>query len=450
MNELRNFLVNRWVKFGFVSLIYILIFIVWSQIWWMLIGVIFIYDVYISKYYYRLYWKKHLEKKASSSAYRGVMGWVEAIVFAVVVASLIRIYFVEMYVIPSPSMEKTLLVGDYIGVSKIAYGPKLPNTPLSLPFVHNINPLDPTKKSYVEWIKRPYRRLMGCDTIKHNDVVVFNYPEGDTVLVKSPQDNYYIYEKQYGKELILENSALMAHPVDKRDNYIKRAIGLPGNTIEVRNSTVLIDGKESPFVIKGKQYVYYIRHQSPQLSSYLLESIGLTEDNILSRQANMTVARLTQTMVDQLRQSSDIIEVLQNVKSIDQMQGQDFESVFPRDTAHYKWSEDNFGPLWIPRRGATIKLTPHNLPLYRRVIDVYEENDLRVEGEDIFINGEKTDEYTFKMNYFFMMGDNRANSFDSRFFGFVPEDHIVGKASFIWFSKGEDGIRFNRIFNRIK
>lgn len=450
MNGLREFLANKWVKFGFVSLVYVLIFIVWSQIWWMLIGLIFIYDVYISKYYYRLYWKKHLEKKASSSAYRGVMGWVEAIVFAVVVASLIRIYFVEMYVIPSPSMEKTLLVGDYIGVSKIAYGPKLPNTPLSLPFVHNINPLDPTKKSYVEWIKRPYRRLMGCDTIKHNDVVVFNYPEGDTVLVKSPQDNYYILKQQYGKELILENSDLMEHPVDKRDNYIKRAIGLPGNTIEVRNSTVLIDGKESSFVIEGKQYVYYIRHQSPQLSTYLLESIGLTDDNILNRQANMTVARLTPSMVEKLRQSSDVIEVLQNVKSIDQMQGQDFESVFPRDTTHYKWTEDNFGPLWIPRRGATIELNTHNLPLYRRVIDVYEENDLRVEGDDIFINGEKSDHYTFKMNYFFMMGDNRANSFDSRFFGFVPEDHVVGKASFIWFSKGEDGIRFNRIFNKIK
>ncbi|MEG0500263.1 MAG: signal peptidase I, partial [Rikenellaceae bacterium] len=259
MNKVREFFSNRWFKFSVAALFYTLIFVVWSQIWWMLIGLIFIYDLYISKIYYRLYWEKHLEKKANSGFYRSVMGWVEAIIFAVVVASLFRIYFFEMYVIPSPSMEKTLLVGDYIGVSKIAYGPKLPNTPLSMPFVHNVNPLNSAKKSYVEWIKRPYQRLMGLDTIKHNDVVVFNYPEGDTVMVRSPQDNYYLCRAEYGKEAILESTALMVHPVDKRDNYIKRAVGLPGNTIEVRNGVVLIDGKESNFEIKGKQLVYYIR-----------------------------------------------------------------------------------------------------------------------------------------------------------------------------------------------
>lgn len=449
MNKIREFLSNKWFKFGVAALIYTLIFIVWSQIWWMTIGLVFIFDLYISKIYYRLYWRKHLETKENNSFYRSVMGWVEAIIFAVVVASLIRIYFVEMYVIPSPSMEKTLLVGDYIGVSKIAYGPKLPNTPLSMPFVHNVSPFDSAKKSYVEWIKRPFRRLAGLDTIKHNDVVVFNYPEGDTVMVKSPQDNYYITRDMYGKDAILRETQLMVHPVDKRDNYIKRAIGLPGNTLEVRNGMVYIDGEQSKFVIKGKQLVYYIRHQSPQLSAYLLEKVGLTDGDILSRQPNMTVARLTDEMVENLRTNSDIIEVLQNVKSIEQMQGQDFETVFPRDTLYYKWTEDNFGPLWIPRRGATIDLTISNLPLYRRVIDIYEDNDLRVEGEDIYINGVKSDSYTFKMNYYFMMGDNRSNSFDSRFFGFVPEDHVVGRASFIWFSKG-DKIRFNRIFNCIK
>lgn len=449
MNKVREFLSNRWFKFGAAALIYTLIFIVWSQIWWMAIGLIFIFDLYISKVYYRLYWKKHLETKENNSFYRSVMGWIEAIVFAVVVASLIRIYFVEMYVIPSPSMEKTLLVGDYIGVSKIAYGPKLPNTPLSMPFVHNVSPFNSSKKSYIEWMKRPFRRLAGLDTVKHNDVVVFNYPEGDTVMVKSPQDNYYIARDMYGKDAILRETQLMVHPVDKRDNYIKRAVGLPGNTLEVRNGMVYIDGEQSKFVIKGKQLVYYIRHQSPQLSAYLLEKVGLTDGDILSRQPNMTVARLTDEMVENLRANSDIIEVLQNVKSIEQMQGQDFETVFPRDTVYYKWTEDNFGPLWIPRRGATIDLTISNLPLYRRVIDVYEDNDLRVEGEDIYINGVKSDSYTFKMNYYFMMGDNRSNSFDSRFFGFVPEDHVVGKASFIWFSKG-DKIRFNRIFNCIK
>lgn len=444
MNKIREIFSNKWFKFSVVALAYILIFIVWSQIWWMLIGVPVIYDIYISKNYYRLFWRRHLERKESNRTYRGVMGWVEAIVFAVVVASLIRIYFVEMYVIPSPSMEKTLLVGDYIGVSKVSYGPKLPNTPLSLPFVHNVNPLDPTKKSYLEWIKRPYRRLAGCDTIKHNDVVVFNYPEGDTVMVFSPQENYYILKRMYGKEAILSRSELMVHPVDKRDNYIKRAIGLPGNTLEVRNGVVFIDGVESNFDMQGRQLKYYIRHQSSSLSSYFLEKVGVLEDDIESRRPNMTVARLTDVQVANLRASSDVIEVLQEVIPADE----ENESVFPRDL-RYRWSEDNFGPLWIPRRGATIQLNVDNLPLYARVIDVYEENDLRVEGESIYINGVKSDSYTFKMNYFFMMGDNRSNSLDSRFFGFVPEDHVVGKASFIWFSKGES-IRFNRMFKKIR
>lgn len=448
MDKVREFLSNRWFKFGVAALIYLLIFIVWSQIWWMLIGVVVIYDIYISKYYYKWFWKKHLIRKEKGAFYRNTMGWIEAIIFAVVVASLIRIYFVEMYVIPSPSMEKTLLVGDYIGVSKIAYGPKLPNTPLALPFVHNISPFNPAHKSYVEWIKRPYRRLVGLDTVKHNDVVVFNYPEGDTVIVNFPQDNYYRQRQNYGKEAILSQSTLMVHPVDKRDNYIKRAVGLPGNTIEVRRGKVFIDGVESAFQIEGKQLPYYVRHKSPQLSESFLESIGVTSiGDIMGREPNVTFVRLTDKMVNELRKNPNIIEVIQHVK------GEEYitDFTFPRDTARYKWTEDNFGPLWIPRRGATIQLDMTNLPLYERVISIYEGNDLKVEGEDIYINGEKTNSYTFKMHYFFMMGDNRSNSLDSRFFGFVPEDHIVGKASFIWFSK-EAGkpIRFNRIFNKIR
>lgn len=447
MNKIREILADKWFKFGIVTLLYILIFIVWSQIWWMAIGVVIIFDIYISKIYYRLFWGKHLQIKERNSAYRSVMGWVEAIIFAVVVASLIRIYFVEMYVIPSPSMEKTLLVGDYIGVSKIAYGPKLPNTPLALPFVHNINPLNPTKKSYCEWIRRPYRRLFGLDTIKHNDVVVFNYPEGDTVLVQSPQENYYILKEMYGKDAILARSAIMSHPVDKRDNYIKRTIGLPGDVIEVRNSGIFINGVESESNIEGQQQTYYIRHEAAQLSDYFLSTIGLTRADILTLKSNMTEVRLTKAMAEKIRNTPGIIEVLQKMEF-------NRDSVFPRDTARYKWSTDSFGPLWIPRKGSTIDLTIDNLPLYARAIDVYEENDLKVEGEDIYINGVKSNNYTFKMNYYFMMGDNRHNSLDSRFFGFVPEDHIVGKASFIWFSKGEgsffNSIRFKRIFTKIK
>ena len=447
MNKLRELFSNRWLRFAVVAIAYTLLFLVWSKIWWLIIGLPIIFDIYITKYYYRLFWGKHLKLKGSNGIYNSVMGWVEAIIFAVVVASLIRIYLVEMYVIPSPSMEKTLLVGDYIGVSKLAYGPKLPNTPLSIPFVHNVNPLNPSKKSYLEWIKYPYRRLVGLDTIKHNDVVVFNYPEGDTVIVSSPQDNYYACVDMYGKELILSQSPIIHHPVDKRDNYIKRAIGLPGNTLEVKNGVVLINNVENSFDINGLQLTYYVRHQSPQLSNYLLEKLELSQEDIVNQTPNMTEIRLTREQVKQLREVEDVIEVLQKVEK-------DSHGIFPRHS-NYNWSADNFGPLWIPRKGATVDLTMDNIHLYERIIDVYEENDFKIVGDDIYINGEKANNYTFKMNYFFMMGDNRHNSLDSRYFGFVPDDHIVGKASFIWFSKKANssllgGIRFNRLFTKIK
>lgn len=444
MEKIRELFGNRWVRFGVVAFVYLLIFVIWSRNLLLLIGIPVIYDIYISKNYYKWFWAKHLEKKNTNKNYKSIMGWVEALVFAVVVASVIRTYLVEMYVIPSPSMEKTLLVGDYIGVSKVAYGPKMPNTPISIPLVHNLNPLNSKQKSYVEWIKRPYKRLAGCDTIQHNDVVVFNYPEGDTVMVVAPQDNYYLYENIYGKERLLENTDLMVHPVDKRDNYIKRCVGLPGDNISAVNGEVYINGKKSEFQIEGRQMRYALRHKSQSLSDYALEKMGIGYDEIRGRQANITEVLLTNERVIQVKKNADIIEVIPLIEPAD-----NGEDLFVRDSK-FKWSEDNFGPIWIPRKGATLKLTEENLPIYIRAIRVYEDNTVEEKNGEIFINGVKSDNYTFKMDYFFMMGDNRSNSFDSRFFGFVPEDHIVGKASFIWFSKGADGIRFNRMFRKIK
>lgn len=450
MSKLRDLFSNKWLRFSVVTIVYVLLFLVWARMWGMIIGVLVIYDLYISKFYYRLFWRRHLELKKKRMAYKSIMGWVEAIVFAVVVASLIRIYFVEMYVIPSPSMEKTLLVGDYIGVSKISYGPKLPNTPLAIPLVHNINPLSPTSKSYVEWIKRSYRRLPGLDTLKHNDVVVFNYPEGDTVLVASPQDNYYSLVDAYGVEAVRQASDIMVHPVDKRDNYIKRAIGLPGDVLEIINGEVFINNEPQVEDISGRQLRYAVRHEAESLSSYALSKLGINTDNIRSQKPHVTEILLTGDEVKALENSKGIIEVLRLLtpKTAGSLRAN--TELFPR-SKDYSWTDDDFGPLWIPRKGSSIDLTLENLPLYKRIIDVYEDNELEVRDGAIFINGARAYSYTFKMNYFFMMGDNRYNSLDSRYFGFVPEDHIVGKASFIWFSKGaSDGVRFNRIFNRIK
>ncbi|MBE9488540.1 MAG: signal peptidase I [Bacteroidetes bacterium] len=446
INKLKAFFNNKWVKFSIASILYILLFVVWSKIYWSIIGVAFIYDLYISKLYYKYFWSKHLNLKAKNRAYKSAMGWIEAIVFAVVVASIFRIYFVEMYVIPSASMEKSLLVGDYIGVSKMTYGPRLPNTPISIPFVHNVNPLNPEKKSYVEWIKCPYNRLAGFQGIEHHDVVVFNYPEGDTVAVVSPQDNYYSLKRAYGKKHIEKVSKIIYHPVDKRDNYIKRAIALSGDTLKIVDGVVYINGKKDKN-IENLQHLYFIRHKDPVMPVKLRKLLGLKNGDIYSSRGFSTYTHMSDNSAILAEKQPSIYETIiqtrpKGVCNID---------VFPHDTINYKWNEDNFGELIIPKKGTTVKLNMQNIAIYKRLIKNYENNELTINKENIIINGEKSDSYTFKMNYFFMMGDNRHNSLDSRFFGFVPEDHIVGKASFIWFSKGEeDGIRFGRIFKSIK
>lgn len=446
MNKIKAFFGNKWVKFSIATILYVLIFVLWTRAFWSIIGVVVIYDIYISKYYYKWFWGKHLELKRKNKSYKSVIGWVEAIIFAVVVATLVRVYFVEMYVIPSASMEKSLLIGDYIGVSKISYGPKMPNTPLSFPFVHNVNPFNTAQKSYCEWIKRPYDRLAGLDTLKHHDVVVFNYPEGDTVAVISPQENYYSLVRAYGKQRVEEVSEIIYHPVDKRDNYIKRAIALPGDVIEIKDSEVFINGQKD-VVLPTMQHLYYIRHKDNILPVKTREALAITKDDVVTSQNYYTIAHMTEGMAAKASEDPNIYEVRREVSS----KGMTNIDVFPHDTIHYKWNEDNYGPLVIPRRGTTVKLDSSNIAIYERVIKNYEGNDLVINGNEIQINGKKADSYTFNMNYFFMMGDNRHNSLDSRFFGFVPEDHVVGKASFIWFSKGDGlDIRFNRMFKSVK
>lgn len=446
MNKIKDFFGNKWVKFSIATILYVLIFVLWTRAYWSIIGVVVIYDIYISKYYYKWFWGKHLELKRKNKSYKSVIGWVEAIIFAVVVATLVRVYFVEMYVIPSASMEKSLLIGDYIGVSKISYGPKMPNTPLSFPFVHNVNPFNMAQKSYCEWIKRPYDRLAGLDTLKHHDVVVFNYPEGDTVAVISPQENYYSLVRAYGKQRVEEVSEIIYHPVDKRDNYIKRAIALPGDVIEIKDSEVFLNGQKD-VVLPTMQHLYYIRHKDNILSVKTREALAITKDDVVTSQNYYTIAHMTEGMAAKASEDPNIYEVRREVSQ----KGMTNIDVFPHDTIRYKWNEDNYGPLVIPRRGMTVKLDSSNIAIYERIIKNYEGNDLVVNGNEIQINGKKADSYTFNMNYFFMMGDNRHNSLDSRFFGFVPEDHVVGKASFIWFSKGDGlDIRFNRMFKSVK
>ncbi|MBQ1253965.1 MAG: signal peptidase I [Alistipes sp.] len=448
MDKIKAFFANKWVGFTLATILYVLWFVVWAGYWWMIIGIVVIYDIYISKYFYRYVWSKNEKLCEQSALYRNIYEWVNAIVFATVVASLIHIFFFQMYVIPSSSMEKTLLVGDYLYVSKLTYGPQMPNTPVSFPFVHHTMPLSQTKKSFSEIIKLPYKRLKGLRDIERQDVVVFNFPAGDTVLLENQAVTYYDvlreYQAQYGtkrgREELESDYTIISRPVDKRENYIKRCVALPGDQIQIVDGELIVNGKPEEN-IDQKQYCYSI-HTSQPLSAYTVEKLGITE---MSGSGTHYFSPLTDSMVEQLMKMDNVISVERYTVQ---------EQSFPH-SANYPWTADNFGPLTIPQKGATVELSVDNLPLYERIIDVYEDNDLEVKEGEIYINGEKASSYTFKMDYYWMMGDNRHNSADSRYWGFVPEDHIVGKASFIWLSLDANksfpaNIRWNRLFTKVR
>lgn len=447
MDKIKAFFSNKWVGFAFATILYVLWFVVWTGNLWFLLGIPIIYDCYISKLFYRYVSSKNDRLCEKYSLYRTIYEWVNAIIFATVVASLIHIFVFQMYVIPTSSMEKSLLVGDYLYVSKVTYGPQMPNTPLSFPLVHHTMPFSATKKSFSEAIKLPYHRLKGLRQIERNDVVVFNFPAGDTVLLENQAVTYYDvlrdYERNYGKEqgrkALEQNYTIISRPVDKRENYIKRCVAIPGDSIQIIDSELFVNGKPHEPATE-EQHCYTVRTSSP-LSAYALQNLGITE---VSTGGNHYFMPLTNAMVEQLLAMKNVVSVTRYTAN---------EQAFPY-SEQYQWTADNFGPLWIPAKGTTIDLTLENLPLYERIIDVYENNDLEVRDNQIFINGELATSYSFKMDYYWLMGDNRHNSADSRYWGFVPEDHIVGKASFIWLSLDNEksfpaNIRWERLFNKV-
>lgn len=384
--------------------------------------------------------------------------WVDAGAFAVVAATIIRTFIFEAYVIPTGSMEKTLLVNDFLFVSKLSYGPRLPNTPLAIPFVHHTAPIINTK-SYLEWIKLPYKRLWSSP-IERNDVVVFNYPVGDTVIgeYQSNRNYYDVLREDYkgNREPLLERDDIIVRPVDKRENFIKRCVGIPGDTIALKEGILYVNG--SPAYVPPNSATNYI----VQTKNTILDQEVLKEEfNVDVEKGQFSIIgnnglysiELTESEAEKMRQQSYIESVTKEIlHPEDKGFAADFPKyfrMFPYDTLHYKWSEDFYGPLWVPKKGATITLTPENISIYRRVISVYEGNKLEEKDGKFIINGQETNQYTFNMNYYWLMGDNRHNSQDSRFWGFVPEDHVVGRASLIWFS-WDKGPRWNRLFRSIK
>jgi len=381
-----------------------------------------------------------------------VRDWLDAIAFAIVAAVIIRGQIFELYKIPSSSMEKSMLVGDHLLVSKIAYGAKVAQTPLSLPLMHNIIP--GTKvKSYLDWPHLPYHRRMGYTSVKRYDAVVFNFPAGDTILSEFPDGKYTYYNavNEYGREAVRSGMVrglgkVVYRPVDKRENYIKRCIGLPGETLQIIDRRVYIDGEviETP---QDAQFTYDVWFKPFTSLQRTLKPYGVNNDDINSVMRGGPLP-LTDEMAEKMRVGCNDIDSMENSMWGNTAQGVD---LYPNDIDR-GWTLDNFGPIHIPAKGETIKLTEENVAMYRRVIVSYEQNTLDVRDGAVFVNGEVAYEYTFKQDYYWMMGDNRHNSQDSRYWGFVPEDHIVGKARWILWSVDKDTkkIRWNRVLMNVK
>lgn len=391
--------------------------------------------------------------------------WTDAIVFAVIAASIIRIFLVEAYTIPTSSMEKSLLVGDFLFVSKMAYGSKAPQTPIAFPFVHHTLPFTAFTKSYVEWIHWGYKRFPGFGKVKNNDVVVFNYPSGDTVVLEQQNQDYYQivrtweldqkrkmgddYKEGMGRKIVWDRYHVTSRPVDKRENYIKRCIAIPGDTLEIIDRQVYVNGKmaDNP---ENMQYMYDVFTNGTGLNPRALDKLGITEDGEISN--SHYVMPLSKDKKEKLEKFINV----ESIKVRNRPKGQTYFPIFPHDTKNFRWNEDNFGPLVIPKKGSTVNITPENIALYKKIINTYENNTLEIKENSIYINGELATSYTFKLDYYWMMGDNRHNSADSRYWGFVPEDHIVGKASFVWLSLEKNKslfngkLRWNKMFRVIK
>jgi len=442
--KIKQILNNKYFRLGYSSAIFIL-WVVWIGNYWLLLGLPIFYDYHISRKVNWTFWKKRGETKRST-----LVEWVDALIFAVIAATLIRMFFIEAYTIPTSSMEKSLLVGDYLFVSKVAYGPKLPNTPLSFPFAHHTLPLTKNTKSYVEWIKRPYKRLAGFGKIKRDDVVVFNFPEGDTVVVQYPDRSYYAIVRELGRDYVWRNFDIIVRPVDKRENYIKRCVGIPGDSLKIVAGQLFVNGEKQER-IENMQYNYFVRTNGTPINARILDDINISmADRSFNPAGGIYEMPLTTEAYDRIRTLNNVHSVIKYENTNSTMMS---KAIFPH-SPNYPWTEDSFGPIWVPAKGKTVELTLSNLPVYERIIDLYEGNDLKVQDSTIFINGEPANSYEFKMDYYWMMGDNRHNSADSRFWGFVPEDHVVGKGSFIWLSLNKDkrfpaNIRWSRFLKGI-
>ena len=436
---------NRWARFGFWAVLYIM-WVIWLGNYWWLFGLVPVFDHHITRKVKWMFWKKEYKEGEKRNA---LLDWLDAIIFAVIVVTFINTFFFQAFKIPSSSMESSLYTGDHLFVSKLAYGPKMPQTPLTIPFTHNVIG---GKESYSTLIQSDYRRLKGFGHVETGDYVVFGFPHGDTVLTKFPADDYYTVKRTIGRDAAVRNyGPLKARPSDKKDHYVKRCVAVAGDTLEIINGRVHIDSKHQE-VWPGVQNTYTVVTSGQSLNPVLLDKLGVNAAELYYDKTlpGYPAMPLTAEMLEKVKEFPTVSSVQENIDSYPPDYPDSYLTIFPF-SPDYKWTRDNFGPLWIPQKGAQVQLTIENLPLYERIITSYEGNDLAVRDGRIYINGEEAQSYTFEQDYYFMMGDNRHNSLDSRYWGFVPEDHIVGKPALIWLSidgnkKFPKNIRWRRFF----
>lgn len=432
---------KSWVACGIWSAIYIVfVFWVawgdWASLGWLALLPL-IMDMFTTRYIPWTWWHKY--KETNKVAYT-VMSWVDAILFALIAVYFINQYIFQNYQIPSASLEKSLRVGDFLCVSKMSYGARVPNTPLSMPLVqHTFPALLGGGKSYIEHPQWAYKRLKGWDTPVKGDIVVFNVPAGDTVCLKMQNPDYYTLCYYYGRQTVEQRKDIFGdivwRPVDRRENYVKRCVGTPGDSLQIIDNVIFVNGEAEP-VREGVQYNYFVQTDGHILSNSYLEKIGISKDDRHVLEPGIYHFPLTQEMKAVLERNPHVLSV--TVESEEQG-----GEVYP--LGHNTWTRDNYGPIYIPRKGDTVMITGDNYWLYKRIADAYEFQPIAI-GKP----------YTFRMDYYWMMGDNRHNSADSRYWGFVPEDHIVGRPLFIWLSIEKDRpwfkghIRWSRLGNNAR
>lgn len=449
---------TRWIRFAVVSLL-LCGFVVWIGNPWIALVWLLLLDIYITGYIPWTWWKSR------KGPVRTVMAWLDAIIYALVLVYIIFAFIGQNYKIPSSSLEKSLLVGDYLWVSKVIYGPRVPQTPLHFPLAQNVMPVV-GGKSYIEKPQLAYHRLPGIRSVERGDIVVFNYPQGDTVLTSAPNEDYYMICAQLRKNGVENPSAFIAqhperfgkiitHPVDRRENYVKRCIGLPGEWLEIRNDSIFINDRHVE-TAKNVQFNYIIPVKG-KIADEKWQSIGVRREDAGGMPIEVEFVPFKFYDVPLTAEAKAIVEKWEEVDGALIRESEsgffDMGGVWPQHDS-YGWTRPNFSKFWIPKRGTTLKLTLNNLPIYRRCVETYERNSVEVKDGKILINGIDNPYYTFKYDYYWMEGDNRDRSLDSRYWGFVPEDHIVGSPMLILTSIDEERpmldlnkIRWNRTFS---